>query len=304
MPEEPTDVAGSRVLVTGASGFIGGHLCRRLSAAGAQVHAVSRRDRAGDRGVDRWWRTDLAEAEPTARLIAEVRPDLVFHLASHVYGSRDLSFVLPTFRDNLATTVCLLTVLAERGDCRLILSGSMEESRPGDSQIPSSPYAVAKTAAGAYARFFHHLYDLPVTMARIFMVYGPDQKDRQKLIPYVTRSLLAGESPELAGGAREVDWVYVEDVADALVTLAGRGDLAGQTIDVGSGERTSVRRVVEMLGDIIGGEAEPIFGAVAERPGETQRVADVEATAAATGWRARTSLRAGLERTVEWYLAQ
>ena len=301
MLDEPRDTGTSCALVTGASGFIGGHLCRRLSASGAEVHAVSRQDRIGGEGIDKWWRGDLADATSTARLLEEVRPDTIFHLASHVYGSRDLSYVLPTFRDNLTTTVHLLTAAAERGDCSLVLSGSMDEPRPGESEIPSSPYAASKIAASTYARLFHDLYGLPITIARIFMVYGPDQKDESKLVPYVTRSLLAGESPELSGGAREVDWVYVEDVAEALVTLAGSEDLAGRTIDIGTGRRTSVRRVVETLGEIIDGGGSPTFGLVADRPRETEPVADIEATAEATGWQAQTGLRVGLERTVDWY---
>ncbi len=177
----------------------------------------------------------------------------------------------------------------------------MDEPRADEGAIPSSPYAAAKIGASTYARLFHDLYRLPITVARIFMVYGPDQKDEMKLVPYVTRSLLGGESPHLSSGAREVDWVYVEDVARALVCLAERAELAGRTIDVGTGVRTSVHTVVETLQDLVGGEAKAIFDVLEERPRETQPVADVEATLELTGWHAETDLRSGLERTVEWY---
>ncbi len=303
MTGQPLNLDGNRALVTGASGFIGTHLCRRLGRLGAAVHAVSRRERDGGDGVARWWRADLAEPGAAERLLAEMAPDIVFHLASHVYGSRDLAHVLPAFRDNLATTVHLLTAAAAYGDCRLVLAGSMDEPPPGDLSPPSSPYAAAKIAASAYARFFHATYALPVTIARIFMVYGPDQKDDKKLVPYVTRSLLAGEPPQLSGGERSVDWVYVADVVDALVALARRPDLAGCTIDVGTGVASSVRQVVEALARIVGGEVEPQFGVVGERPNETEPVADVEATAGLTGWRAEVDLEQGLERTVAWYRA-
>ena len=301
MIDEPSSPSASRALVTGASGFIGGHLCRLLGASGVEVHGVSRRDRVGGEGVSRWWRADLAAPDEAARLLQRVAPDVVFHLASHVFGSRELSHVIPTFRDNLATTVYLLTAAAELGDCRIVVAGSMDEPRAGEGDVPSSPYAAAKIGASTYARLFHDLYQLPITVARIFMVYGPDQKDEKKLVPYVTRSLLAGESPRLSGGAREVDWVYVEDVAAALDCFARREDLAGRTIDVGTGVRSSVRSVVETLEEIVGGDASATFGVVDERPRETQPVADVGATEELTGWRAETDLRSGLERTVEWY---
>jgi nucleoside-diphosphate-sugar epimerase len=301
MLDEPRDLSASRALVTGASGFIGGHLCRVLGGLGTEVHGVSRRDRVGGEGVSRWWRADLAAPGEASRLIDRIAPDVVFHLASHVFGSRELSYVLPTFRDNLATTVYMLTAAAELGNCRVVISGSMEEPRVGEGDVPSSPYAAAKIAASTYARLFHDLYGLPITVARIFMVYGPDQKDEKKLVPYVIRSLLAGESPRLAGGTREVDWVYVEDVARALAWLAGQDDVAGRTVDVGTGVRSSVRTVVEMLQEIIDSGTEASFGAVEERPHETEPVADVEATCELIGWRAEVDLREGLERTVDWY---
>lgn len=303
MTDEPIDLDGTRALVTGASGFIGSHLCRRLGRVGVAVHAVSRREREGGDGVARWWRADLAEPGAAERLLAETSPDLVFHLASHVYGSRDLAHVLPAFRDNLATTVHLLSAAAASGGCRIVLAGSMDEPPAGDLAPPSSPYAAAKVAASTYARFFHSIYALPVTIARIFMVYGPDQKDEKKLVPYVTRSLLAGKPPQLSGGGRSVDWIYVSDVAGALVVLAGRPDLAGRTIDVGTGVSSSVKEVVETLAEIIGGDVAPEFGVVDERPNETEPVADVEATAELAGWRAAVALEEGLERTVAWYRA-
>jgi nucleoside-diphosphate-sugar epimerase len=301
MLDEPRDLGASRALVTGASGFIGGHLCRLLGASGVEVHGVSRRDRVGGEGVCRWWRADLATPGEAGRLLERIGPDVVFHLASHVFGSRDLSRVLPTFHDNLATTVYLLTAAAELGDCRIVVAGSMDEPRDGEGSFPSSPYAAAKIAAGTYARMFHDLYHLPITVARIFMVYGPDQKDEKKLVPYVVRSLLAGESPRLSGGTREVDWVYVEDVARALAELAWREDLAGRTLDVGTGVRSSVSTVVEILEELVGGDARAIFGAVDERPRETEPVADVEGTWELARWRSEVELRDGLERTVAWY---
>ena len=301
MLDEPKGLGASCALVTGAAGFIGGHLCRLLGEQGVEVHGVSRQDRIGGQGVTKWWRADLADPSSTSRLLEDARPDTVFHLASHVFGSRDLSYVLPTFRDSLASTVNLLTAAAERGDCGIVLSGSMDEPRPGEAYPLSSPYAAAKSAASTYARLFHDLYELPITIARIGMVYGPDQKDEKKLVPSATRALLTGESPELSGGSREVDWVYVEDVAEALATFGGLEGLSGRTLDVGTGVLTSVRSVVEMLAEIVGGEGSPSFGDGVERPRETRPTADTEATFEATGWRAETSLREGLERTVDWY---
>ena len=93
----------SRALVTGASGFIGGRLCERLVADGEEVHAISRRPQEDD--SVRWWQADLGDADEVAATFARVRPDVVYHLAGFVSGSREVEAVLPSLRDNLVSAV-------------------------------------------------------------------------------------------------------------------------------------------------------------------------------------------------------
>ena len=212
--------AAGAVLVTGAAGFIGARLVGALHERGAEVHGVSRAPQTGDHV--RWHAADLAEPEVTSRLVRDVRPQLVYHLASHVSGDRAVGAVIPTLHDNLLTTVSLLTAACGAGGPRVVLAGSMEECTGDGDDVPGSPYAAAKTAGGAYGRMFHALYGLPVVNLRIFMVYGPGQRDGSKLIPYVTDCLLRGEHPRLSSGRREVDWVYVDDVVAALLAAARR----------------------------------------------------------------------------------
>jgi UDP-glucose 4-epimerase len=292
--------ASVRVLVTGAGGFIGSHLCRSLLALGADVHGVSRRSAAND-GVA-WWNADLADPHAVHGIMNEVRPGIVFHLASHVSGSRDLAAVTPMLRDNLVTTVNILTAACKTDGPRVLLAGSMEESDAGDAErTPSSPYAAAKAAGAAYGRMFHALYGLPVVNLRTFMTYGPGQRDGSKLVPYVTSSLLRGESPRLSSGTREVDWIYVGDVVDAYLAAALADGVDGTSIDIGSGELVTIRAVVEQLAELVAGGAAPLFGAVPDRPLERVRRAEVEATREAIGWRPGVPLADGLARTVAWF---
>jgi UDP-glucose 4-epimerase len=288
-----------RVLVTGAAGFIGAALCRRLQERGAEVHGISRRPRDGD--AIRWWTADLADPEAAGRIMRRVQPDQIFHLASHVSGNRSLEAVTQTVRNNLLTTVNLLTAACETTGARVILAGSMEESDPGEHDpVPGSPYAAAKTAGTAYARMFHALYGLSVVSLRVFMVYGPGQWDRAKLIPYVTHCLLRGDSPRLSSGDRQVDWVYVDDVVDAFVTAAEAERVDGLVIDVGSGKLVTTRSVVDQLVALVNAEAQPEFGALPDRPMERLRTADVARTRDLMGWEPRTPLDAGLAKTVRW----
>ena len=303
---DPTSWVKRPVLVTGASGFVGMHVCRLLTERGAVVHGVGRRPPPQDMAQDvSFHRGDLAEAGFVDRLLDEVRPRCVFHLASHVVGARDLDQVPATLRDGLVATVNILAAAARHGGPRVVLAGSLEEPETeGELPVPSSPYAAAKLAGASYARMFHALYGLPIVHARIFMVFGPGQRDLRKLVPYTILALLRGEAPKVSAGDRLVDWVYVEDVARGLIVLGEREGIEGQRIDLGTGVLTSVRDIVLELSRLVRPDLSPDFGAVAARPMEQVRRADIDATVRATGWRPVVSLREGLERTVRWYAEQ
>jgi UDP-glucose 4-epimerase len=252
----------------------------------------------------RWWQADLTDADAVARLVSRIRPDAIYHVAGHASGSRSLDAVLPSLNDNLVAAVNVL-IAAAQSDCELVLlTGSLEEPEPVPGErVPTSPYAAAKQAAGSFGRMFVALHELPVVNLRVFMVYGPGQLDQAKLVPYVVTSFLRGEAPKLSSGARPVDWVYVEDVADAFVAAAKRPDLAGETVDVGSGELVTVRSLVEQIAETMGA-VPPEFGTLPDRPLETVRAADVERTREQLGWRPGTSLADGLSATIEWFTAE
>ena len=107
----------------------------------------------------------------------------------------------------------------------------------------------------------------------------------------------------MSSGVRPVDWVYVDDVVDALIAASRRADLGGETLDVGSGRLVTVRALAEELAGIVGTDLRPVFGARPDRPNEVVRAADVERTKRVLGWEPRVSLVDGLRRTVEWYRA-
>jgi nucleoside-diphosphate-sugar epimerase len=270
-----------------------------------EVHGVSRTERAATDSCARWWPCRLDDIEAVRILFKAARPEFVFHLASHVAGSRLIELVLPTFTANLTSTVNLLTAATELGCERILLTGSLEEPEPGpEHAVPSSPYAAAKFAASAYGRMFHALYNTPVAILRLFMVYGPGQQDLRKLVPYVTLSLLKGQTPELSSGIRNVDWIYVDDVVAGYLAAATAKGVEGGTIDLGSGRLDTVRTVVEELVGLINPRVQPLFGSIPERALEQTRTADAESSFRRIGWRTQVSLRDGLARTAEWYREQ
>jgi UDP-glucose 4-epimerase len=291
-----------KVLITGATGHIGGHLCRRLLVEGSEIHAVSRRPRADAPGGQiRWWRSDLRDLDATRKLLSEVKPQVVFHLAGCVTGSRGLEAMLPTLEHNFLSTINLLIAVTETGSGRIVLAGSLEEPNEGTAEACCSPYAASKSAARSYARLFRTLYGTPVVNTRIFMVYGPGPQPAGRFVPYVVSSLLSGEAPKLTSGTREVDWIYVDDVVEGLLACARSQDVLGGTVDLGSGCLTDLRTVALTIARIIGTEIQPEFGALAGRQMEQVRVADVRRTHDQLGWQPKVSLETGLRATVDWF---
>jgi UDP-glucose 4-epimerase len=291
-----------RYLVTGGRGFIGRHLIRRLVASGADVHATSRTQPHEQRGV-RWWCVDLADAKATRIVVQQVRPDVVIHLASRAEGARSLSLVVPMLNDNVVSAVNVMGAAADVPDCRVVLAGSLEEHsdlEPGSGA--RSPYSASKIAATTYATLFRDIARLPVVVLRLAMVYGPDDPHTTRLVPHVVDSFLRGAAPALSSGTRLIDWVYVDDVVEALLAAAVEPAALGRVLDIGTGDLASIRDAVSLIAAVTGTNVAPKFGQLPDRPGDRDLVADPEPALRYLGWSARTSMRVGIERTVEWHV--
>jgi len=276
-------ISGKRVLVTGAAGFLGSHLCRRLESAGACVYGVTRRPAPGSAGTRRWIQADCSNPQELRSTLRQVQPQVIYHLSGSSVGSPDLEAVLPTLQSDLVACINLLTVAAEIGCERIVLAASLEEPTP-PNDLPASPYAAAKWCCSTYARMFHRLFNAPVSLVRPYMTYGPGQRPH-KIIPSVIISILEGRAPELGGGRRPVDWVYVDDVVEGMIAVAETSRLEGVTIDLGSGASVTIREVVNRIVALMGGQIEPRFGVLPDRPFEVIRIADLASAQELLCWR-------------------
>lgn len=298
------DIKDKTVLVTGGSGFIGSALINKLVELGALVHGVSRNE-PKNLGDAIWHAGDLADAAFTDSLIGTLKPEYVFHLAGHVVGLREVSQVRPTLESNFLSTINLLVSLNQYGCKRMILSGSLEEPSVGKGTlVPSSPYAASKFAATIYSLMFQELYELPVTIARIHMGYGPGMQNMKKLLPYLILTTLKGETPKLSSGRRMLDWIYVDDIAIGLIHMMDAPGIDGDTIDLGSGTLTSIREIAEMTVRMVNPNISPEFGALEDRPLEQESKTDMEDTYQKIGWKAETGLAQGLKKMIESFQQQ
>jgi UDP-glucose 4-epimerase len=288
-----------RILVTGATGFVGLNLCEVLDTLGAEVvgaalpDSIARSTRAGQ-----ILPVDLSVEGTAQRMIDAADPEIVFHLAGLVDTRQSSSLVLPTLTHNLLGTVHLMAGLVGTRCQRVVLVTSSEAPPPGQS--PNSPYAASKLAMVGYAEMYGALYRLPVVIARPHMVYGPHQPP-DKLIPYLIRCGLEHIPPKLSSGTRLCDPTYVMDLVRALLYMA-MSDLAlGLTLDVGTGKGISVSEIAALVLHLMHSDLAPVFGAVPDRVSEPPQVADIRSTEAALNWKPAWSFEAGLSETIRWF---
>lgn len=290
-------VAGS-VLVTGGSGYLGAALIRRLERAGLDVHATSRTAHARG-GETTWWEVDLTDEGATAQVVNAVRPTVIWHLAGLAVGQTDARLTVPMFQVNALGTVHLLSAAYAAEVPRVVIAGSMQQVRQS-GEVPT-PYSASKSAAEAAARLFAELYEMSIVVLRIGMVYGPGEREEEMLVPYVINSLLRGEHPSITDPSRSIDWIYIDDVVDALVAASHNRKVSRLHLEIGSGVTTPIRDVVRSLYRLLSVDYE-------EGKRESQctletygRAADIGAAAECIGWRPRTQLDAGLQQTVDWW---
>ena len=298
---------GRRVLITDSCGLLGANVLCALAKQGACGVAHAREEGQRPRlrtarSVDcEWCYGDLSQIDAVRRVFRTARPDIVFHLAGYARGGRQLECVLPSLHGDLVSTVNVLTVATEVGCERVVVTGSLEEPIADKSELdPVSPYAAAKTSGVAYARMFHQQYGTPVTVARVFMTYGPGQHV-DKVLPATICAFCQQRRPQLSSGLREVDWIYVDDVVEALLLSAICPSLVGKTLELGTGRLFTIREVVERVARLMNCDIEPEWGIRSDPRRETIRAAAVDETAKLLRWRTVTSLDDGLKQTIEWY---
>ncbi|MFP4239729.1 MAG: dTDP-glucose 4,6-dehydratase [Rhodosalinus sp.] len=323
-----------KLLVTGGAGFIGSAVVRAAVRRGHEVVNLDALTYAAcldnvaevaDSPLYVFERADIRDREALDRILAAHTPDAVMHLAAESHVDRSIDGPGTFVETNVAGTFALLeaaraywTRAGRPEDFRfhhistdevfgsLGPEGRFSETSP---YAPNSPYAASKAASDHLVRAWHETYGLPVVLSNCSNNYGPFHFP-EKLIPVVILNALAGrEIPVYGSGENVRDWLFVEDHADALLTVLARGR-PGRSYNIG-GEAEArnidlVRMICRLL-DARRPEAAPherLVTFVADRPGHDLRYAiDPARIRDELGWRPQVTLEEGLARTVDWYLA-
>jgi len=298
-----------RVLVTGAAGFVGANLARRLVSEGHATHLVVHR-------ASETWRlvgveaevsvVDLADAEDVDGLVARVRPDWIFHLAAHGAYSwqTDMRRIVAA---NVTGAANLLQAALDVGCEALVNAGSSSEyglktGAPDEHEAvdPNSVYAATKAAATMLFRHAAIARGMPITTLRLYSAYGP-WEDPRRLIPALVRSGLEGRLPPLVDAATARDFVYVGDVVDAFVLAASTDVPAGSVFNIATGVQTTLADAVAVARRVLEIDEEPRFGSLPARAWDSPTwVGDASRARAELGWSPSHSFEGGFEATVEW----
>jgi len=285
-----------RVLVTGASGFLGKHLVERLRMLGATVHGTHRSGEPPSEPIT-WWRCCLDNAEETRTLVRQIGPDIIFHLASHVTTRRDPEMVSAAWNHTAGTAVNILCAAAESGIPRTILVSSAEVSLLPQTRTPA-PYTVAKKAAELVAELYRNTYGLPVLIARPTLIYGPGQS-ADKLVPYIIQSLLQNRLPRLKNSFRRCDLLFVDDAVSGLLRLAEyQGN--NHVWELASGTVVTLGELAQRIASHLGVTG-PAYVNDTNSDDCTDLIVNPQVAWRELDWRPAHSLAEGLNKTVEYF---
>ena len=322
-PDIEAAYRGKRVLVTGGLGFLGSTLAHRLCGFGAEVTVVDSLipRYGGNRFNVRDVSGQLTTLVHDARDLGAVRPhleaaDFVFHLAAQVSYIDSLSMPLEDLMLNAGLTLQLLE------ECRrltvkpvLVLASSRMVIGKADEafvteESPANPvslYGVHKLASEKYLQIYHQNFGLPTIALRITNPYGPRQQihhNRYCMVGWFIRQALENRTIQIFGdGQQRRDYVYIDDLAEAFLRCAVTREAVGGVVNIGSGVPTRFRDMVETVVDVVGrGRVEFVPWPAAYEKIETgDVVADLSRLHQLTGWYSQIDLRAGVERTTEYY---
>lgn len=301
----------SNFLVTGAAGFLGSALANRLVRDGHQVRGLDDLS-AGDPSrlspEVLFTRGDVADRPKLWTLLQDV--ECVYHLAARVSVPESVLYPREYNAVNVGGTVGVMEAMRDAGVRRVVFTSSgtvygeqaqqpLRESMPPD---PRSPYAVSKLAAEYYVRTIGALWGIETVSLRVFNAYGPGQPlpaSHAPVIPRFLRQALSGGSLVIHGdGSQTRDFVYVDDVVEALVAAANARTVDRQVINVGSGVETSVRELARRVGEILGLKVAPLPGG-GEGGGVSRMRADLHWAREKLRFRPKVELEEGIRLTVE-----
>lgn len=308
----------TRVLVTGADGFIGSHLTEALLDKGYAVRALSQYNSFNNWGwLEEIHHPDLEVVTGDVRDPNYCREitrgiDTVYHLAALI--AIPYSYVAPdSYVDtNIKGTLNMCQAARDNGVRRIVVTSTSEvygtairvPIDEGHPKQPQSPYSATKIGADAIALSFHNAFELPVVVARPFNTYGPRQSARA-IIPTIISQIASGQREIKVGDLSPTrDFNFVLDTAAGFIALGEAEGVEGKEINIATGTEISMRDTLSLIAEIMGCDVEYVVDPARLRPSGSEvfrLCGDNSLITSLTDWRPRFDIRSGLEKTIEWF---
>ncbi len=304
-----------RVFITGATGFIGSHMARRLIKDGYEVHALMRSNSDMERIRDVESNIvkhigDLTDREGISRILRKISPNHVIHFAVSTAMSGVTAPADEVVRTNLEGMVNLVDALKDINIDSFINTGTFLEygsaakpSKEGESQgIPPEIYSITKLASTQYGQVVARKEKKPIITIRFFTPYGP-HITKGRLVYNCVASALKNEPIRMTGPKITRDFIYVEDLMDLYLEAMKRAkEFAGEIFNAGTGKATTFEDLIKTVIEITGSKSKVEWGALPSVVYDNNLwQADMEKTFSHFSWRPKTSLEEGLKKTCEWF---
>jgi UDP-glucose 4-epimerase len=299
-----------RVIVTGANGFVGTHLCKVLHAHGAKVIGVSRATIESNYVSDNY-KVDLCDEYAVGRLIDLRQPDFVVHLAANRSRGRESSAWSDGYKQNVLGSFNLISACRKLSNFgRFVFFGSAAEygNSPvpfceSNKETPTDAYGAGKLAVTEILRVLSKSDRFPSVILRPTIIYGPGQ-DVGMFLPALISSLIAGEKFSMSFGKQSRDLVYIDDLVSATILALTSPSLYGEVVNISSGEPIQIDLLAKFAASIVDNRSVELldFGALEYRVGEAMEYWACNTVAERLlNWKPKVSLMEGLKRTIDYY---
>jgi UDP-glucose 4-epimerase len=292
-----------RVLVTGATGFIGRLLVQRLISTGVEPVGLALQS---DIAAHAQWASkqdglsllpaDLRNPAEISRIVAQVRPERIVHLAAAGVSDPAIDSLL-ALEHNVRGTLHMIHAAFQNRSLTTLPRQLIVIRTPGEA-LPANAYTASKAAAWSFCQMYARRERWPIAGAMIFQAYGPHQPPRT-FVQAALRSALVGEDFAMTSGTQSRDWIYIDDVVEGLLAATAVDLPPGVTFDLGGGRGVTLLEVAKLAYQLAGRGGTPRPGAIPDRAGEEiSQLADVERSASLLGWTPQVALADGLQLVI------
>lgn len=303
------------VFITGAGGFVGANLTRKLCSLGLNVHIIVKPE-------SNLWRLEdiknkitihkgnLLNKKTLSTLLPKIKPNIIYHLAAHgAYSLQNNAEEI--IRVNILGTTNLLDATKNIDYDSLVITGTSSEygfkkdpMKEDDILEPTSFYAASKASTTLLAQVFAREYKKPINILRPFSVYGPYEEET-RFIPTIINALHQGKDISLTSGTQRRDFIYIDDVIDAYLLFLSKKFPEGEVFNLGTGKEYTNGEIVKMLFKVTGIKTNIKKGKYPKRKWDSSHwVADISKSKRQLKWKPKVALEEGLKKTYKWWVSR